>query len=106
MRIILTVLFCLSVSLKGANDGRWIDPADPTIPVDFKYQGEYVGSLENGGKSGCQVVALGSGIFQAVIYTGGLPGAGWDGKSRSLMDGKLIGKEVIFTPAICAVQGL
>jgi len=99
MRTILTVLFCLSVSTQGANDGRWIDPADPTIPVDFKYQGEYVGSLENGGKSGCQVVALGSGIFQAVIYTGGLPGAGWDGKSRSIMDGKLIGEKVSFTPA-------
>ncbi len=99
MRTILTILFCLSVSAQGANDGRWIDPTDPTIPVDFKYQGEYVGSLENGGKSGCQVVALGSGIFQAVIYTGGLPGAGWDGKSRSIMDGKLIGEEVSFTPA-------
>ena len=99
MRTILTVLFCFSVSTQGANDGRWIDPADPTIPVDFKYQGEYVGSLENGGKLGCQVVALGSGIFQAVIYAGGLPGAGWDGKSRSIMDGKLMGEKVSFTPA-------
>ena len=99
MRTILTVLFCLSVSTQGASDGRWIDPADPTIPADFKFQGEYVGSLENSGKLGCQVVALGSGIFQAVIYTGGLPGAGWDGKSRSIMDGKLIGEKVSFTPA-------
>ena len=99
MRTILTVLFCLSVSAQGANDGRWIDPADPTIPVDFKYQGEYVGSLKDGGKLGCQVVSLGSAVFQAVLYTGGLPGAGWDGKSRSIMDGELIGEEVSFTPA-------
>ena len=99
MRILIAVLFCLGVSLKGANDGRWIDPADPTIPVDFKDQGEYVGSLEDGGKLGCQVVSLGSGVFQAVLYTGGLPGAGWDGKNRSIMDGKLNGDGVIFTAA-------
>lgn len=99
MRIILTVLFCLGIPTQGANDGRWIDPADPTIPADFKFQGEYVGSLENGGKLGCQVVSLGAGIFQAVLYTGGLPGAGWDGMERSLMDGKMMGDEVGFTPA-------
>ena len=99
MRILLTVLFCWGVSLRGANDGRWMDPADPTIPVDFKYQGEYVGSLKDGGKLGCQVVSLGSGVFQAVLYTGGLPGAGWDGKNRSIMDGKLNGNGVIFSAA-------
>ena len=99
MRTILTILFCLSVSTQGANDGRWIDPADPTIPADSKYQGEYVGSLDDVGKLGCQVVALGSGVFQAVLYPGGLPGAGWDGKSRSIMDGKLKGEGVIFSAA-------
>ena len=82
-----------------AKDGRWIDTADPTIPVDFKYQGEYIGTLESGGKMGCQVVSLGAGVFQAVLYPGGLPGAGWDGKNRSIMDGKLMGDEVIFTAA-------
>jgi len=82
-----------------AKDGRWIDPVDPTIPVDFKYQGEYLGTLEGGGKMGCQVVSLGAGVFQAVLYPGGLPGAGWDGRNRSIMDGKLNGGEVIFTPA-------
>jgi hypothetical protein len=82
-----------------AKDGRWIDPADPSMPVDFKYQGEYLGTLEGGGKMGCQVVSLGAGVFQAVLYPGGLPGAGWDGKNRSIMDGKLMGDEVIFTAA-------
>ena len=83
----LKVLFLslgLTVSTQ-AKDGRWIDPADPTIPVDFKYQGEYLGALEGGGKMSCQVVSLGAGEFQAVLYTGGLPGAGWDGKNRSIM---------------------
>jgi len=83
----------------GANDGRWIDAADPTIPVDVKYQGEYAGTLDDGGKLGCQVVSLGDGIFQAVLYAGGLPGAGWDGKNRSIMDGKLEGEGVTFTAA-------
>ncbi len=97
----LKVLF-LSLGLfpsTQAKDGRWIDPTDPSIPVDFKYQGEYVGALEGGGKMGCQVVSLGAEEFQAVLYPGGLPGTGWDGQNRSIMDGKLNGDGVIFTAA-------
>ncbi|MGB7324828.1 MAG: family 16 glycoside hydrolase [Rubripirellula sp.] len=43
------------------------DQADP----DFKVQGEYVGD-----QTGMQVIAIGDGEFDAVIYEGGLPGAG------------------------------
>jgi len=74
----------------------WTDAADPTLPADFKFQGEYV-DVKN--KLGCQVIALGKGTFQAVVCEGGLPGAGWDGKNKSLMDGKLEGTSVIFVPA-------
>src|SRR5262245_46215399 len=49
----------------------WTNPSDPTLPPDFKVQGEYVGAIKGGGKIGCQVIALGNGHFQAVILPGG-----------------------------------
>lgn len=71
-----------------AADGVWTDRKDETIPQDFQVQGEYVGKL--GDKAmGAQVIALGKGTFQAVLYPGGLPGDGWDGEHRVLMDGTL-----------------
>jgi hypothetical protein len=76
------------------NKGVWIDPADPTLPVDFKIQGEYAGE-----RLGVQVIALGHEAFQAVVFPGGLPGAGWDGKNKSLLAGKADGETAKFTPA-------
>src|SRR5438132_1579630 len=64
----------------------WSSQDDPTLPADFKFQGEYVRP-----NIGCQVIALGNGAFQAVLCDGGLPGAGWNGKGKHLMDGKLEG---------------
>src|SRR6476661_4290720 len=76
------------------NKGVWTDPHDPTLPVDFKIQGEYAGD-----HVGAQVIALGKGAFQAVVLPGGLPAAGWDGKNKILMAGKLDGERATFEPA-------
>src|SRR5215213_9738338 len=74
--------------------GVWTDPHDPTLPVDFKIQGEYAGD-----HIGAQVIALGKGAFQAVVLPGGLPGAGWDGKNKILLAGMLDGSKATFEPA-------
>jgi hypothetical protein len=47
--------------------------------VDYKLQGEYGGAEAGGAKFGVQVIALGDDNFRAVVYPGGLPGAGWSG---------------------------
>ena len=72
----------------------WTDPKDAGLPRDFQVQGEYAGQ-----GMGAQVIALGKGQFQAVLYPGGLPGAGWDGKNKILLDGKLDAGKAVFVPA-------
>jgi hypothetical protein len=57
-----------------------------------------VGSIQGGGKLGAQVIALSNGAFHAVVYPGGLPGAGWDGKNKILMDGKTNDDVTTFKP--------
>lgn len=90
-----TLLSGTALQASGTNPKDvWIDSADPSLPVDFKIQGEYAND-----KMGAQVIALGKGAFQAILLPGGLPGAGWDGKNKSLMAGKLDGTDAKFLPA-------
>ena len=87
LRSLVALLAITVVSTLHAAKGSsptWTDAADETLPADFAFQGEYVGE-----GVGVQVIALGSGALHAVVYPGGLPGAGWDGKNRSLMAGAL-----------------
>lgn len=94
------VVLCAALACAAPKEkGVWTDPKDDTLPADFKIQGEYAGEIKGGGKLGCQVIALGNKAFQAVVYPGGLPGAGWDGKNKILLEGTLDGEKATFKPA-------
>ncbi len=54
--------------------------------LEFALQGEYEGALGKE-KYGLQIVALGAKKFDAFLLAGGLPGAGWDGKTRIKLTG-------------------
>jgi hypothetical protein len=82
MRHGLPLAIVLAAALLAAaaeEDGQtFTDPAK--AGADFAVQGEYAGTIAEGGKeikAGAQVVALGKGKFDLMLYYGGLPGAGW-----------------------------
>src|ERR1043166_1136260 len=71
----------------------WTDPAD--VPIDYNIQGEYA---NDNGKLAMQVVARGNGKFDVYILEGGLPGAGWNPKSKKIkVEAKLDAEKGIAT---------
>ncbi len=78
----LTVfLLIVSCSIAHTAEPRSADPNEVAKDPDFALQGEYADTTR-----GLQAIAMGEGEFQVVIYTDGLPGAGWNGKDKQTLE--------------------
>lgn len=68
-------LLVATVTAAPAADGPQVyaTPGEAKANPDFAVQGEYEAN-----QRGLQVIALGEGLFEVVLYEGGLPGAGWN----------------------------
>jgi len=88
---LLVVTLLSSVVIAADQDEkRHLATASSQSDEDFAVQGEYMGHLSGGphaGKTGLQVIALGGGKFDAVLYAGGLPGNGWNRKDKLTFSG-------------------
>jgi hypothetical protein len=72
-------LLAMSVTASAQDKKAFLDATE--AGPDFLVQGEYTGKLGDHAV-GVQVIALGDGKFDAVVYPGGLPGDGWDAEKK------------------------
>jgi Domain of Unknown Function (DUF1080) len=98
--LVLAAIVVPSVASLSAAEKEKAEPGPVAIEVDqagpdYVVQGEYLSDAKPA--LGVQVIANGKGTFTAVILPGGLPGAGWDGKTRQEISGKTAGTETAFS---------
>lgn len=88
LRLIAGVIVtgCGVVLAQDKSSQTILDPAQGG--PDFAVQGEYQGTAGPISIQGLQLVALGEGKFQGVLYAKGLPGGGWDGKTKLALTGE------------------
>ena len=99
----LLLVVILTARLDGAEDRYPTFTDVATAGPDFSIQGEYVGLVGSVVPVAAQVMALGDGKFDGVMFRGGLPGAGWDGSQRSYFRGKTEG-DVTRLSGVCGYQ--
>lgn len=91
----LLCIGALAVNTAAAADGEKPEKTSyldaKSAGPDFVVQGEYSGIIGKEFKVGAQVIALGGGKFDVVLYDGGLPGDGWRGKSKVRLKGETVG---------------
>ncbi|MGF1577823.1 MAG: DUF1080 domain-containing protein [Gemmataceae bacterium] len=96
--LVLCGIALLAVSqVSHAQDKRRVTYTDPAkAGPDYKIQGEYVAVKEpKTAKVAVQIVALGGGQFDLYVLGGGLPGDGWDTKTRTKISGKTDSKGTV-----------
>jgi hypothetical protein len=85
--LVLTCALASRPTLWAQNPKDQITDVEKAGP-DFLVQGEYEGMIAGKDKLGAQVIAKGDGKFAGFFLIGGLPGAGFDSKTRVKLDAK------------------
>ena len=86
------ILLAVNSGLAQSQDKKLAITDVAKAGVDYSLQGEYTGDMVVNNRYwktvGLQVIAQGNGKFDAVLYLGGLPGAGWDNQTRHRLSGQ------------------